>query len=568
MKSPAKVNVNNIFDGSVIYRAPVFQRYYVWGQDQLDSLLTDISDIESIEETQFLGAVVLQEMGKTDGVIGSMEYLIIDGQQRLTTLFLIMAATAKAFRENGCYKDSEGIVSSYLTRDAGGQKGIPKVVPTTQDRKQFYDVLKEAAPEVEWDFSTYPVDEKSAPTKLKLQWRRIDKWINDEFKPSKRLRVKSLRGFINKLLKGLDFVEITLDKGDDANVVFTKLNFEGTPLALSDLVRNDVFSRFSSGESNKANRFYEQKWHPFETSFPGDSFDKYIPIYSYIKFHGKIPKSRAFPELQESWSNKTAKRVLDDLSLYSPYFQSLWSYKPISGLSKGLNECVRRFSIMPKTSVTWPFIIRVLYEAGNGGLSNGKAKKTLEIVESFLVRRAVVGMEPTGLHAVFKSLWEKTKGDPKLVVEKIQTTTIHCPVDEDVLKVVAEERLDKRQILKYLLTRLEEDYVNDNKFDSTTANMTYEHVLPRNLTPEWRRVFTREEHSLLVGKVGNLVPLTKGQNSSFKDSSWDKKRKMMRGSNWKITQHVARKSRWTPQTIKRRTTDIGNWIVGNWKALE
>ena len=250
--------------------------------------------------------------------------------------------------------------------------------------------------------------------------------------------------------ESLKLITIVLDQADDANAIFSRLNAKGVPLALSDLVRNEVFSKFKPHEGKRADDFFNKHWHPFEKSFPDDSLNGFFPVFAYIFLRGKTTKAAAFSHLQAEWRDKKPSELLAGLERYSPYFIALSQFRMIPRLPMLLNEQVERFSRMPRSRVTWPFIIEVLHAVAERRTKEKDAIRTLSIVESFLVRRALIGMEPTGLHAVFKVLWEKTKGNPANVVQKIVTRTIQSPSDAQLMNVLSGEASDSRVILRFV----------------------------------------------------------------------------------------------------------------------
>jgi hypothetical protein len=384
----------------------------------------------------------------------------------------------------------------------------------------------------------------------------------------KKLVKDELDRILQSVQEYLRVICITLEVHDDANGIFSRLNAKGVPLELADLVRNEVFSKFASDDSEKAEAFYAKQWHPFEKEFPRDSLNGFFPIYAYIIFKGRVTKTAAFPMLQEKWKEEKPITILAELQKYSPYYWALTEFKRHRELSRELNGQIERYSRMPRTTVTWPFLIETLRAAAEERLDLQDALKSLRIVESFLVRRALLGIEPTGLHAVFKSLWEKTRGKPLAVLEKVVTRTIQCPSDMELRKALMSEPVDTRVILKYVLEEYERDFVKANKFDPIPAvALTIEHILPQNLTKLWKRQFSTQEHRKLNGMLGNLTPLSEGQNKSLRDQVWSEKRKRFKGSNFKSTQDLANKLDWTPKVIRARTRVLADWVIDTWPSL-
>jgi len=567
MKNPEKNNIHDTFDGSIRFTAPVYQRYYVWKQEELQALLDDIENAADNESIQFIGATVVQDFGKKGGTSSPNEYLIIDGQQRLTTIYLLIAGLANCYLGSNREEDAMVLIETYLSYGTSKYKGVPKLLPTIQDRKQLFDLLEEHLPSIEWTYGDDIGDETSKKDGIKNQWKNIinhfqDTFFNDEG----NLLESKIEQFQENLLNNIELIQITLEPKDDANTAFSKLNYEGVTLSLSDLVRNDVFSRLENRKESLES-FYKQNWKPFEKSFPNKSFEQYIAIYSTIKFKGKFAKSRAFPELQKSWSKTAPEDIIIEMKSYSDIYCSLVNYVDVKGFHKDVNKCIRRFSFMPKTTVTWPYILELLHAFRQQSISKKNVVDCMAIVESFLVRRAIAGLEPTGLHAVFKSLWGKAGPDPKKLKEKIVTATIRCPNNEQLREDLKVESMYSRQITKYLLIQREIKYNEKHGYDNALNDFSIEHVLPKNLTGEWATLFTKEEHRLCLNTIGNLIPLTKGQNSKIKDDDWDKKKLSLKGSNWKLTQKLSSKSVWNRSTIDQLTDDFIDWACTEWPDI-
>lgn len=568
MKQPEIQTPHDLFNSDSRYKAPVYQRLYVWGGEELEGLLDDIDSIE-VGYSQFLGAIVLKDLGKAKGPTSPNHYLIIDGQQRLTTLYMIFSVLAHIAQEHGDSKSADYIAKRYLANSSKEFEGQPKLVPTVQDREALWKLLDDQVSGVEWDFKSDAADQKKGGQKITRQWKRIFDHYKKMLIVDGELDKEKLLENLQKVQSNVRFICITLDQNDDANDIFSKLNAKGVPLELADLVRNEIFSKFPIDEPGKADSFYTKHWHPFEKSFPDDSLDAFFPIYSYIAFKGKVTKSNSFPKLQEVWRSLKPPAILSELKAYSPYYSSLISFEKNKNFSNELNGMVERFSRMPRTTVTWPFLIEVLRNAESGELSQKDAVKTLEIIEAFLVRRSIIGIEPTGLHAVFKGLWDKTNGSPKEVLANVVTRTIQCPDDQELLGVLMSEPSDTRVILKYVLEEYERDFRKANKYDpAPTDAATLEHILPQNLSSTWADIFSEDKHKRLIGLLGNLAPLSEKQNKSLKDQSWEEKRKRFKGSNWQVTQELANRKTWDAKIITERTNDIAKWVTNRWPSME
>ena len=310
MKDPAKTDIHEIFDGSNRYQAPVFQRYYVWGKEELEALLDDVENATDKSSTQFIGATVLQDLGKTGGSQSPNEYLMIDGQQRLTTIYLLICAIIWCYLRSRQEDKARTLAETYLAFNAGNYRGMPKLIPTAQDRRQLYEILQNEVDCVAWDFSAFPSDESSKRQGVIRQWENIKKHLSEAvYSKNGRLLKRKLESLSNNLLSHIEVVQIILEPSDDANSVFSKLNYLGIELALADLVRNDVFSRFDAAKMQEATKFYREHWMPFEKSFPKSSFDQYVlylcsnKIQRQLRQIKSVSEPAAILEQEESASN-------------------------------------------------------------------------------------------------------------------------------------------------------------------------------------------------------------------------------------------------------------------------
>jgi hypothetical protein len=520
------------------------------------------------DSVQFIGATVLQDFGKQAGSQSPNEYLIIDGQQRLTTIYLLICGLAWCYKNSNRKDDALTLIETYLASNVGKYKGMPKLLPTIQDRTQFFNILINDLELIDWNVSHEEKDTESKKTNITDQWERIKKYFQQNLYNIKGVLLNArIQRFKDQLLEYIQFVQITLEPQDDANTVFSKLNYDGIKLNISDLVRNDVFSRLPESDIKSNNDFFNKQWSPFEKAFPKGSFDQFITVFSFIKFKGAIPKARAFPELQKSWSKLKPLKIVSEMKEFSDLYIALVNYFKIDSFPNEVNERIKCLSLMPKSTVTWPYILKLLYEFRQRNVSTKQVCKCLRIVESFLVRRGIVGLEPTGLHAVFKSLWTKAGADEIKLKSKIITTTIRCP-GNDVLKATLKtENMYSRHITKYLLIQQELLSNKSKGYDNAIGSYTTEHVLPQSLNGQWAIDFTNQEHKDLVHTIGNLIPLSKKMNNKVGNSDWNDKRKSLKGSNWKLTQTFAQKKKWNPNHVQKRTNELIKWIVKEWPAI-
>ncbi len=572
MKTPSLATIEKLFDTSNRYFAPVFQRLYVWKNEQLEALFTNIDRaMESADDGKsFLGAIVLQDLGRS-GPTMPHEFLIIDGQQRLSTLYMILACLAELAIEFEYPKDADYIVKRFLSENADGDHfGKPKLIPTLQDRSALWNYLEEYLPNQEWDFDE-SAGKPGKDNKLEKQISRIYEELVSRLCREGELSKPDYDSLLSVVLDGLEFVQITLDKEDDANEIFHKLNFEGVPLEVVDLVRNEIFSKLRN-DPREAQKFHKNMWVPFETAFIPKSLDQFFFPYAIIRRGASVTQASSFQKLHESWKNKTPEIIVSELDQYREPYLLLWRGADIE-VPVGLEQQTDRVQRMPRTRVIWPFLMELYNAVLLGELKASEAAICFDVVESFMVRRALVGWEPTGLHAIFKSLWSKTKGDPLALIDKIVSTTIKYPSDEEICHVLTNQRSDSRKILKYVFQEYEIEYRESKRADELSnediEKQTVEHILPQTLTADWKKLITEEEHEKSVGMIGNLLPLSSKMNKSEKANLWTEKRNRLRVSNWLTNQQVSKDNKsWGPTEISTRSEAMAEWCVDRWPELD
>ena len=212
---------------------------------------------------QFLGAIVLQQKHQANPGAPT-PYLIIDGQQRITTAYLVLLGLAELMRNFNDFESANTIIESYLAINTSRYRGEPKVVPTAQDRECFYGILRDSTTYEDWNFNGEPAS-GNIKSKIESQWKRIKVALQDRLITARgRLRKTEWIKLGNILLDNLEMVVITLEVDEDPNIIFSRLNASGTPLGIADLVRNSVFSRFEERNPRKSDLFYNEKWLPYE----------------------------------------------------------------------------------------------------------------------------------------------------------------------------------------------------------------------------------------------------------------------------------------------------------------
>jgi len=602
--------VGQLLDPYKVYVMPLYQRTYCWTakaeKTELRLFKRDLSElynnVTGVQEKEvFLGAIILSdsihEIRKQQGVVGRSERFleVIDGQQRLTTLYLMYAAAALHAKERGWKKDYEDLIDTKLARRLGRNTYIPNLEPTSEDLNQFNVILEEFDGDI--DLLQDPLGPKSGKLTDAFEFLRFEV-IQEEIKKIDPGQTE--KQWFDLYLHGLDtgFVvaDIVVNKKHDANEVFTRLNTAGQRLSRVDHVRNAIFQKLRTENvgAKKEKLFYAKHWSPFEKALKPllhpkqtqESKDKqsegfFLPYARNLQ-QGVTERSLQ-TVLENSWTRKKATAVIAGMEEYiGPYF--VWVHdEGIEGkkatrkyeeripptYSQPLKDAITRMhQLRPNNTVAFPFLMRCLFEVNKKALTEKDVVTSLRIMESFFVRRQLVtGEEGTGYHAIFQRLWFDTHGDPGRVLKKMPTGTKWFPDDEKFKQAIRTEKLYGKRHLPNFCVGEYEKYLSGTRENPVYDKMVQvDHMMAQNLKDLSDE--ERPEHERTVDLWGNLVPMGKRQNGQ----KYNKRVKDIYGElvkefrfettiNWKRTMERKKMTDWTPKGIDERCEVIAEWAV-------
>lgn len=550
---------------------PIFQRQYVWKRKQFEELTQDIGIIkEGIEESQFLGAIVSYERPREREVVGRLRSVdIVDGQQRLLTLYIFLMAIAEHLSNDNKDDAAELVQEFLLLPNRRGLEINTRIIPAFDDRSQFrllWDRLN--SPDLLQDKLKTNPPKPSPPSGdssgfLVKQYKRIDRYIKKNLSENESETKDYLLNLLNIITRQISFVHLKLNDASVATKIFERLNFSGVKVGIVDLVRNEVFSRVADSPSD-AKRIFDTKWKPFEESFQGHSESFFFP---YCLIHNSnVKKSELFTELRKIWMHLGPEEIIQHMEPYQLPFNAINKTGILPAFPE-ISENLRQLISMKRPSVVYPFVMKLLVEVQKGQVNESIGIEILNALESFLVRRAIVGYEPTGLHALFKSLWNELEDiDTKSFIDSISSKpTIQWPNNSDVKKAILNRPLAKTRICNYLLVEYDKSLPGDNP----SSTPTIEHVLPQKYDEDsiWEKHFSKEEHKLYVDILANIIPLSSPLNSSLQKSGYKvKSDRYKKESMFTTARHVADKwDEWSPNVLKERSEVLSGWVVKRWE---
>lgn len=560
------VTLLELLQGDQEYHAPLFQRQYVWADSDIERLWGDIRGLlDGEERIRFLGAIVLEERHRP-APTDPHSYWIIDGQQRLTTLYLLLCALTTLASVYGDI-DTADEVRSRLLNQHGKRRNEPKLRPTVPDITQFNQILR-SVPDTEPKLTP---DQGPKSGRMTDAYQLVQDKLREYCAPDGQYDASRSQAIVNVVGGAVKLVHIVLASGApiDPNQVFDTLNTAGQRLENSDLVRNEIFKGLAR-DPEKASHLYHNKWRFVEERL-GVRLNRYFFPFTLIH-DPKATKSAVLQTLRARWEGWEAELIIEDISEFLDAFD-LCTREDAGGAFAGQNPmtsvaCARLVRLGPPDSVL-PLVVRAVHSVSRGQTSDHAGAELVGMVETFLVRRGFVGLEPTGLHVVFKDLWARCEGSATKAKAYIEGLgTVAFPGDEEFGRAIEEAPLYRRKsIVNHVLWEFEIGAPGDPL--PTGIALTVDHVVPQVIRDTaWASSFSDKDHERLVHTWGNLVPLSKKLNSKKARKDWPSMRGVLQTENaFKTTRHLALKhSKWTKTEIAGRAKDLRVWALARWPA--
>ncbi|GHR75102.1 hypothetical protein VN1272_12680 [Helicobacter pylori] len=527
---------------------PIYQRLYSWKKEQCEQLWDDIIKIGGNDKMNghFIGSILYAGVDDTH----SSPLLIIDGQQRLTTITLLFIALRNRSSDEVKRKKME----SYLINS--GNDGD----------KKFRLILSESDKDTLLSLIDKDRRKPSEPSlKIVENFKLFEEWIR---KNTDKLET------IFKGLEKLMIVWIALKKEkDDPQLIFESMNSKGIELTQTDLIRNYIIMET---EIEKQEGFYNQYWRAMEENFKQsekqskreDLFNKFVRHYLTIKI-GKAPNEKRVYEAFKDYQQKERIEIEDllkDLQKYCGYFCQIAFKKEAD---KDLNEALG-FLVDLEMDVIYPLLLELYSDYSDGVLSKQDFIPIIALTESYLCRRAVCGLGTNSLNKVFPSFTKKINKDQYLEsIEahflSLEKTTGKFPKDSEFKDSFITIDFYKFKKNKYFLERLENF---DTKEPVDTQKCNIEHIMPQTLTPEWQRDLGENFqaiHEKYLHTIGNLT-LT-GYNQEYSNKSFQEKQGMEKGFNQsplRLNQSLRDLESFGEKEIEKRANDLADLALKIW----
>ena len=563
-----ETTLNKLLNTSRQFIVPIFQRNYSWQKSQYEQLWFDILRASKFKEKQnhFIGSIVYIDMGTPAG--RPQQLLLIDGQQRLTTISILLCAIkdyVQKFNLETKLINLAKIKNQFLYNSDEIDEDRYKLLLNVQDKETYIKLI---------DNTIFTVN-KPATNIIKCYeffYERIEDFIKQH-------------GQIDEIYAGifkLSLVSISLDKDiDNPQMIFESMNSTGKDLSQTDLLRNYLLMDLTP---EKQTRLYKTYWKPMEELFGEDiykndvnKFDYFIRDFLTLKSDtGYICKiNNVYENFKRYYLDNNCEKfaVLKDLFTYAKY------YACIDLLQEKDDELKLYWQEFKKldSHVVYPFLLKLYDDYSRQILIKEDFKKILQVVISYLWRRAICEIPTNSLSKTFATLYQAV--DKEDYVNSIikafvfKSSYKRFPSDYEVREKLQTKDIYHFRLRKYLLEALE-NYYHKEPIDLNTANYTIEHIMPQNIEHNlsWQQMLGedwQEVHSLYLHTLGNLT--ITGYNAEMSNKSFGEKVNGESGfkhSHLKLNESIAQCDVWNKKAIQRRTNILTDIILKIWKYPE
>jgi uncharacterized protein with ParB-like and HNH nuclease domain/predicted transport protein len=541
---------------------PIYQRIYSWKEKECQQLWDDIirSGNNDNINGHFLGSVVYVEKGLYS-VSSQSPLLVIDGQQRLTTITLLIAALAEAIGDQEPLEDfsSAKLKGYYLTNPLESGDKFYKLILSQTDDKSLKAIIKGV--------------EQPADKSIRVV-------ENFEFFKSKLQKIGDLSSVCNGLAK-LMVVDISLNRAqDNPQLIFESMNSTGKELSQADLIRNYILMGL---EPDHQTDLYEQYWRPMELAFGqkaySDYFDSFMRHFLTVKTR-EIPKINEVYEVFKEYSRQSSvlsqgiEALVKDIKDYAVYFCAFALDKEEDNALKLAFKDLREL----KVDVTYPFLLELYSDFSAGVLRYNEFKSVVRIIESYIFRRAICEIPTNSMNKTFARIGIGFKKDRYLESVKVSFLLLpsyrRFPSDDEFHRKIQTKDIYNFRNKSYWLRRME----NFGRKERILVNeYTIEHIMPQadnkpeklpqiwrsELGEEWERVWETYRHTL-----GNLT-LT-GYNSEYSNNSFIAKCEHEYGfkfSPLKMNEGISAELKWDESAIKKRAKRLADKAVEVWSKV-
>lgn len=542
---------------------PVYQRNYTWtANKEVKQYFEDLKSIlEDKYDKHFLGILIYLD---TPIDFATREFSVIDGQQRLTTTFLILYAIKNLMIRNNLLDDAKKIENQFLTNQYVADKLKFKLKPLVSDDEVYRQIVNDQFDEI---------------TNKSSNVYKNFSWINDQ------LGIMLETYSFNEILMALDklyVVCIPVSKDDSPQKIFESINSTGAKLTASDLIRNYILMDV---DSDTQERLYNKYWRKLEGYLSSDSKKIELFFRMFLACQNKtLSNVTAIYSDFKKWysveiNNSTPESILKDIVRYAKYYSNIYT-RTIDDVDAEIKTSVEEFR-NNLTEMPAPFLMEMykLYETisdeGNRLISAKQFNEIINIINIYLVRRSICGFDTSDITRLFPVLLKDVLNDcnddyskivdyvKKNLINKQRGKSAAMPDDEQIRNILEFANVyNLRLTLRVIFDKIE---TYNNPAPVNLKKLSIEHLMPQTPTKEWLTALGNIDeitYERNLHRLGNLTLATKVDNSKMKNKPWEYKKEILADTaHLTINQEILNKDTWTLDDINNRTKILINQII-------
>lgn len=557
-----ETNLKQLVQGEKQFRVPLWQRQYTWRmtdhrllwRDILEQYTRAANGATASQSGHFLGSIVLSPVPSAASGIAS--YLIVDGQQRLTTLMLILCA----IRDAAAKTDAQAVErydELYLINKFQQGEAKYRLVPTQDDRPSFFACVTRGV----------GVGGQDPIGQAYRFFRSHVELLDPEDEPLDLDRLTAV------VVERLAVVDITTAPGDNAHRIFQSLNATGVNLTQADLLRNLIFMLLPT----RTDEVYDEIWQPMERLIGFENLEglarvdlqrRGVDVAVDDVFRRHQDRLESMPGGEDA-----VEGFVRDLALRAHHYQCIIDpgTEHDEAVRSGLLR-LRRWG----AQTSYPVLMAAYDLRERGLLPIEGMRDVVSYIESFLVRRQLAGIPTNALNKLFVLFVEHLPQDetfPQALRQELSRQRRYWPGDDQLREAIRTRPFyfsGRGPQRKIILERLEESYGHPERIDFEKASLTVEHVLPQTLSEEWRKHLADlgqppdEIHQSFVHTLGNLT-LT-AFNGTLSNNPFERKRQIYSGSHLELNRALAGQEVWGRDEILARADELADHAIAIWPS--
>lgn len=538
---------------------PVYQRNYDWRKDNCKTLFDDIVNAVVMDRLHFVGSIVYVDQGEENKIY---RYLIIDGQQRITTIFLLLKSLYDVSDDVNLKNEINSMlfnIDRFNNLKLTDQNKI-KLKPIKSDNEQFILLMKGE------------VEAMNKSSNIYSNYEYLKSLIRKTVQDGEVSCEDILSG-----LKKLTSAVIILDpKEDNPQGVFESINSTGLELSLADLIRNFVLMTDKDQE-----RLFEQYWLKIEQNITPKEMPDFITDYLQFSCKEKVTTQSAYAVFKNAFKtrNYTNERMLQELLHYSKYYKA-FLFGDYTNYSDIVNKRLLELRTIDQATI-YQFLFHIFDDYEKNDINQETLEKVLTFFFNYLLRRIICGVTSNSLRGLYKTLYNRIFSDvnnkknyyDSIVQFFMQLNTKDAIPSDTVFKdaLLNTDLYNKKNVCKYVLKSIE-NATEDGKESKEVVDistLSIEHIMPQTLTEEWKKDLGKDYqrvHEKYLHNLGNLS-LT-GYNSELGQKSFAEKKEKIKNKNSHIVvlnKDVLDKTVWNESAIIKRADRLSNILLNIFK---